>query len=98
LSYQKSGFLTPWSLDPEVAICKLADLADNALSLDHTDPSASDPRTIRLARKYAPLLPVFLDRISEPDVRSLMSVEGNEAAAQSIAAGIARLSQLVEEG
>lgn len=82
--------------DPEVAICKLADLADNALSLHHTDPSASDPRTIRLARKYAPLLPVFLDRIREPDVRSLMSVEGHEAASQSIAAGIARLSQLVD--
>jgi (p)ppGpp synthase/HD superfamily hydrolase len=81
--------------DAEVAVCKLSDLADNALSLHQTDPSASDPRTPRLARKYAPLLPVFLDRISEPDVRSLMSADGNRAAADSIAAGIVRLSKLV---
>lgn len=81
--------------DPEVAVCKLADLADNALSLHHTDPSASDPRTTRLARKYAPLLPAFLDRLGKPDVRSLMSADGNQAAADSIVAGIARLAPLV---
>jgi (p)ppGpp synthase/HD superfamily hydrolase len=81
--------------DPEVAVCKLADLADNALSLHHTDPSASDPRTTRLARKYAPLLNAFLDRIGKADVTALMSAEGNRAAADSILAGIARLAPLV---
>ena len=83
--------------DPEVAICKLADLADNALSLHHTDPTASDPRTIRLARKYTPL-PPFLKRIGEPDVRALMSSAGNQAAADAISAGIERLAPLVTSG
>ncbi|MEP6482055.1 MAG: hypothetical protein ABJA94_08630 [Rhodoglobus sp.] len=81
--------------DPELALCKLADLTDNALSLHHTGEDAGDARTARLARKYAPLLPILQSRILEADVRALMSDEGNRRAVAALDDGIARLASLV---
>ena len=46
------------SIRPEVAY-----FTDNGVGLIHTDPS----RHVRLATKYAPLVPVFRDLISRPD-------------------------------
>lgn len=73
--------------DPGVAVCKLADLVDNALSLHHTG-SPDDPRTARLARKYAPVLDVLRERVTAQDVRDLMSEEGHRAVTDVLAAGM----------
>jgi (p)ppGpp synthase/HD superfamily hydrolase len=73
--------------DPEVAVCKLADLVDNALSLHHTG-SPNDPRTARLARKYAPVLKVLRERVAAQDVRDLMSADGHRAVTEALAAGV----------
>ena len=42
---------------------KASDFTDNGVGLIHT----SGPRTARLARKYAPLIPVLADLIARPD-------------------------------
>ena len=81
--------------DPDVAICKLADLSDNALSLHHADAHGDDPRTARLARKYAPLLPLLLERLEGADVRALMSDAGHRRAVAALTDGIERLAKLV---
>lgn len=73
--------------DPEVAVCKLADLVDNALSLHHTG-SPDDPRTARLARKYAPVLEVLRERVTAQDVRDLLSADGHRAVTEALATGI----------
>jgi (p)ppGpp synthase/HD superfamily hydrolase len=73
--------------DPEVAVCKLADLVDNALSLHHTG-SPDDPRTARLARKYAPVLEVLRERVAAQDVRDLMSADGHRAVTEALAVGM----------
>lgn len=72
--------------DPEVAVCKLADLVDNALSLHHTG-SPGDPRTARLARKYAPVLEVLRERVAAQDVRDLLSADGYRAVTEALPAG-----------
>jgi (p)ppGpp synthase/HD superfamily hydrolase len=79
-------------VDPEVAVCKLADLADNALSLHHT--GEGDARTARLARKYAPLLPMFRQRIAADDVRALLTPGAVEALASALDDGTERLREL----
>lgn len=73
--------------DPEVAVCKLADLVDNALSLHHTG-APDDPRTARLARKYAPVLEVLRERVTAQDVRDLMSADGHRAVTEALAVGM----------
>jgi (p)ppGpp synthase/HD superfamily hydrolase len=73
--------------DPQVAVCKLADLVDNALSLHHTG-SPDDPRTARLARKYAPVLEAVRERIAAQDVRDLLSADGHRAVTEALAAGM----------
>jgi (p)ppGpp synthase/HD superfamily hydrolase len=78
--------------DPEVAVCKLADLADNALSLHHT--GEEDARTARLARKYAPLLPVFADRLRDDDLRSLLAEAARDDLVQALTEGAERLRVL----
>ncbi|WP_395640771.1 hypothetical protein [Pseudolysinimonas sp.] len=78
--------------DPEVAVCKLADLADNALSLHHTGDG--DARTARLARKYAPLLPVFFTRIGEDDVRALLDATAIDDLRRALIDGAERLGAL----
>ena len=42
---------------------KASDFTDNGVGLIHT----SGPRAARLARKYAPLIPVLADLIARPD-------------------------------
>jgi (p)ppGpp synthase/HD superfamily hydrolase len=79
-------------VDPEVAICKLADLADNALSLHHTGDG--DARTARLARKYAPLLPVFAARLGDDDVRGLLDPSAVDDLRSALADGAERLRLL----
>ena len=78
--------------DPEVAVCKLADLADNALSLHHT--GEGDARTSRLARKYAPLLAVFRQRLAEDDVRALFAPDAVDVLARALDDGAERLRSL----
>jgi (p)ppGpp synthase/HD superfamily hydrolase len=78
--------------DPDVAVCKLADLADNALSLHHT--GEGDARTSRLARKYAPLLPVFRQRIAEADVRALLAPAAIDQISHALDDGAERLRAL----
>jgi (p)ppGpp synthase/HD superfamily hydrolase len=81
--------------DPRVAVCKFADFADNALSLHHTaDVSNPDRNTVRRARKYLPLLPVFDTRLREDDVRAFVSPQGHDAMLTACATGAARLSKL----
>jgi hypothetical protein len=78
--------------DPEVAVCKLADLADNALSLHHTGDG--DARSARLARKYAPLLPVFAARLGDDDVRRLLDAPAVDDLQRALAEGTERLRAL----
>jgi len=49
--------------NPWARIIKVSDFTDNGVGLIHTDPS----RHVRLATKYAPLVPVFRDLIARPD-------------------------------
>src|SRR5262245_44951461 len=49
--------------NPWARVIKVSDFTDNGVGLIHTDPS----RHVRLATKYAPLVPVFRDLIARPD-------------------------------
>ena len=49
---------SPWA-----RVIKASDFTDNGVGLIHTN----GPKTVRLARKYAPLVPVLADLISRPD-------------------------------
>ena len=49
--------------NPWARVIKASDFTDNGVGLIHT----SGPRTARLARKYAPLIPVLADLIARPD-------------------------------
>ena len=49
---------SPWA-----RVIKISDFTDNGVGLIHT----SGPKTARLARKYAPLVPVLADLIARPD-------------------------------
>jgi Helix-turn-helix domain/HD domain len=49
---------SPWA-----RVIKASDFTDNGVGLIHT----SGPKTARLARKYAPLVPVLADLIARPD-------------------------------
>ena len=42
---------------------KVSDFTDNGVGMFHT----TGPKAIRLARKYAPLVPVLADLIARPD-------------------------------
>jgi hypothetical protein len=49
--------------NPWARVIKVSDFTDNGVGLIHADPS----RHVRLATKYAPLVPIFRDLISRPD-------------------------------
>ena len=49
--------------NPWARVIKASDFTDNGVGLIHT----SGPRVARLARKYAPLVPVLADLIARPD-------------------------------
>ena len=49
---------SPWA-----RVIKLSDFTDNGVGLIHS----SGPKTARLARKYAPLVPVLADLVARPD-------------------------------
>ena len=49
--------------NPWARVIKASDFTDNGVGLIHT----SGPRAARLARKYAPLVPVLADLIARPD-------------------------------
>jgi hypothetical protein len=49
--------------NPWARVIKASDFTDNGVGLIHT----SGPRTAKLARKYAPLIPVLADLIARPD-------------------------------
>ena len=49
--------------NPWARVIKVSDFTDNGVGLIHTDPS----RHVRLATKYAPLVPVFRDLVARPD-------------------------------
>lgn len=52
--------------DPEVALIKLADFSDNALTLEKvTDPG----RRAKLTEKYMPVVAMFIDRIQNEDIQ-----------------------------
>ena len=57
--------------NPWARIIKVSDFTDNGVGLIHTDPS----RQVRLATKYAPLVPVFRDLISRSDTPLEQSVK-----------------------
>ena len=48
---------------PWARVVKASDFTDNGVGLIHT----AGPRTVKLARKYAPLVPVLRDLIARPD-------------------------------
>lgn len=49
---------SPWA-----RVIKLSDFTDNGVGIIHT----TGPKTSKLARKYAPLVPVFADLVALPD-------------------------------
>lgn len=49
--------------NPWARVIKVSDFTDNGVGLIHTDPS----RHVRLATKYAPLVPLFRDLVGRPD-------------------------------
>src|SRR5436309_2756056 len=49
--------------NPWARVIKVSDYTDNGVGLIHTAPD----RHLRLATKYAPLVPMFRDLISRPD-------------------------------
>ena len=52
--------------DPEVALIKLADFSDNALTLE----KVADPgKRLRLTEKYMPVVAMFIDRIQNDDIQ-----------------------------
>jgi hypothetical protein len=51
------------SNNPWARVIKVSDFADNGLGLIHT----TGPKAVKLARKYAPLVPVLADLIARPD-------------------------------
>ena len=57
--------------NPWARVIKVSDDTDNGVGLIHTDPS----RHVRLATKYAPLVPVFRDLIARPDTPLEQSVK-----------------------
>ena len=76
---------SPWA-----RVIKISDFTDNGVGLIHT----SGPKTARLARKYAPLVPVLADLIARPDTPLPAPVKarilGQLLAAQERFAAIAR--------
>jgi hypothetical protein len=48
---------------PEARVIKVSDFTDNGVGIIHT----SGPKAVRLADKYAPLVPVLTDLINRPD-------------------------------
>ena len=48
---------------PRARIIKASDFTDNGVGIIHT----TGPKAVRLARKYAPLVPVLADLIDRPD-------------------------------
>lgn len=51
------------SANPRARIIKVSDFTDNGVGLIHT----TGPKLVRLASKYAPLVPVLADLIARPD-------------------------------
>lgn len=49
--------------NPRARVIKVSDFTDNGLGVIHT----TGPKAVRLARKYAPLVPVLSDLIDRPD-------------------------------
>lgn len=78
-------------VDPRVAVCKVMDLFDNALSLHHTTTGPDDVRTGRLARKYLPLLPYFRSRLQDADIRAILSPDSIANLCDSLTGGQRRL-------
>ena len=48
---------------PRARVIKVSDFTDNGVGLHYT----SGPKAVRLARKYAPLVPVLTDLVTRPD-------------------------------
>jgi|SRR5579875_311437 hypothetical protein len=48
---------------PRARVIKVSDFTDNGVGVIHT----TGPKAVRLARKYAPLVPVLTDLIARPD-------------------------------
>jgi (p)ppGpp synthase/HD superfamily hydrolase len=48
---------------PRARVIKVSDFTDNGVGIIHT----TGPKAVRLARKYAPLVPVLADLIARPD-------------------------------
>ena len=69
---------------------KASDFTDNGVGLIHS----SGPKTARLARKYAPLVPVLADLIARPDTplspQAKARILGQFVTAQERFAAIAR--------
>lgn len=60
--------------DPEVALVKLADFSDNALTLEKiTDPK----RRVKLTEKYMPVVAMFIDRVQGEDIQMSKEQRGN---------------------
>ena len=49
--------------NPRARVIKVSDFTDNGVGIIHT----TGPKAVRLARKYAPLVPVLADLIARPD-------------------------------
>lgn len=82
--------------DPRVAVAKFIDWVDNAAGLHHNIAGAREGMIVRLATKYTPLVPIFIERLNRRDVRNLTSNSGHQAMLTQVTAGGARLAQLLQ--
>ncbi len=79
---------------PSTALVKFSDWVDNALSLQHNDPTRYAVMTARLANKYKPLVSPFVDRLQKPDVKAMLSPEGYDQAMRHLVGGAEILGRL----
>lgn len=82
-------------VDAFVFIIKFVDFVDNAVGLRHNLLGVGNESMVgRLARKYLPLVEVFAARLSESDIRAIVSDEGYLAMLAHIETGRVELPAL----
>lgn len=79
-----------------VFLVKVADFVDNACGLPHNDIPGNSRMVVRLATKYLPLVPVFLDELSaNPGIAALVSGPGLASITKHLFGAPARISSVL---
>lgn len=82
---------------PALALIKFADFVDNGVGLRHNDLPQYQEMVQHLAKKYYPLVRIFVDRMQQTDIRARVSGEGYELIIQHIIQGEKSLSRLLAQ-